>query len=389
MEDLVGRKYRHGFVTDIESDTVPPGLDEDVIRLISRKKEEPQFMLDWRLKSFRHWQTMHEPDWAKLQHRPDRLPGHLVLLRTEAGRECAEEPRGSRPETARDLRQARHSAARACRASGRRRRRRVRQRIRRHDVPRETRRRRRHFLPVLGRRARLPGTDRGISRQRRALSRQLLRHAELGRLQRRLVRLHPEGRALPDGAVDVFPDQRSQDRAIRAHADHRGRRQLRQLPRGLHGTDARREPAACGRRGTGGAGRRGDQVLDGAELVPGRRGRPRRHLQLRHQARGLPRRQLQGFVDPGRSRVGRHLEVSELRTARRELRRRILFGRGDEQSAAGRHRHEDDSHRPQLTQHHRIERHFRRPRATVLPRTRQGVPDGRRMPATTRNATRC
>ena len=70
MEELVGRKYRHGFITDIESDTVPPGLDEDVIRLISRKKKEPQFMLDWRLKSFRHWQTMREPDWAKLNIDP-------------------------------------------------------------------------------------------------------------------------------------------------------------------------------------------------------------------------------------------------------------------------------------------------------------------------------
>jgi len=70
VETLVGKKYRHGFVTDIESDTVPPGLDEDVITMISRKKEEPQFMLDWRLKSFRHWQTMREPDWAKLNIEP-------------------------------------------------------------------------------------------------------------------------------------------------------------------------------------------------------------------------------------------------------------------------------------------------------------------------------
>jgi Fe-S cluster assembly protein SufB len=70
VEDLVGKKYRHGFVTEIESDTVPPGLDEDVIRLISRRKQEPQFMLDWRLKSFRYWQTLNEPDWAKLNIDP-------------------------------------------------------------------------------------------------------------------------------------------------------------------------------------------------------------------------------------------------------------------------------------------------------------------------------
>ncbi len=70
LEALMGQKYRHGFVTDIESDTVPPGLDEDVIRLISRKKEEPEFMLQWRLKSFRHWLTMREPNWAHLRVSP-------------------------------------------------------------------------------------------------------------------------------------------------------------------------------------------------------------------------------------------------------------------------------------------------------------------------------
>jgi len=70
LEKVFGQKYRHGFVTDIESDTVPPGLDEDVIRLISRKKNEPQFMLDWRLKAYRHWLTMREPDWAHLRIAP-------------------------------------------------------------------------------------------------------------------------------------------------------------------------------------------------------------------------------------------------------------------------------------------------------------------------------
>jgi len=70
LDEIVGRKYQHGFVTDIESDTVPPGLDEDVIRLISRKKSEPQFMLDWRLKAFQHWQTMREPNWANVRVAP-------------------------------------------------------------------------------------------------------------------------------------------------------------------------------------------------------------------------------------------------------------------------------------------------------------------------------
>ncbi len=70
LESLVGRKYRHGFVTDIASDTVPPGLDENVIRLISAKKEEPAFMLDWRLKAFRRWTRMIEPAWAHVRYPP-------------------------------------------------------------------------------------------------------------------------------------------------------------------------------------------------------------------------------------------------------------------------------------------------------------------------------
>ncbi|MCU0976015.1 MAG: Fe-S cluster assembly protein SufB [Steroidobacteraceae bacterium] len=68
IETIVGQKYRHGFVTDIESDTVPPGLDEDVIRMISRKKNEPQFMLDWRLKAYRQWLRMREPEWARVHY---------------------------------------------------------------------------------------------------------------------------------------------------------------------------------------------------------------------------------------------------------------------------------------------------------------------------------
>jgi len=70
LDAIVGQKYQHGFVTDIDSDTLPPGLDEDVIRLVSRKKGEPQFMLDWRLKAYRHWLGMKEPDWAHVRIAP-------------------------------------------------------------------------------------------------------------------------------------------------------------------------------------------------------------------------------------------------------------------------------------------------------------------------------
>ncbi len=70
VEEVVSRRYEQGFVTDIETDTIPPGLDEDVIRLISRKKHEPEFMLQWRLKAYEHWLTMTEPTWAHVHYPP-------------------------------------------------------------------------------------------------------------------------------------------------------------------------------------------------------------------------------------------------------------------------------------------------------------------------------
>jgi Fe-S cluster assembly protein SufB len=68
LDNLVGREYKEGFVTDIESDTFPPGLDENVVRAISEKKGEPEFMLEYRLEAFRKWQKMEEPDWAQVDY---------------------------------------------------------------------------------------------------------------------------------------------------------------------------------------------------------------------------------------------------------------------------------------------------------------------------------
>jgi Fe-S cluster assembly protein SufB len=70
VQDLADREYRAGFVTDIESEAIRPGLDEDVIRLISTKKQEPEWLLEWRLKAYRHWLTMKEPTWANVRYGP-------------------------------------------------------------------------------------------------------------------------------------------------------------------------------------------------------------------------------------------------------------------------------------------------------------------------------
>src|SRR5260221_14090710 len=70
IESQVLQPYKYGFVTDIESETVPPGLSEDVIRLISAKKNEPEWMLEWRLKAYRHWSRLEgeEPTWANIKY---------------------------------------------------------------------------------------------------------------------------------------------------------------------------------------------------------------------------------------------------------------------------------------------------------------------------------
>lgn len=68
VEEMGSDRYKYGFVTDIEMETAPKGLNEDVIRFISAKKGEPEWLMEWRLKAYRHWLTMEEPDWAKLDY---------------------------------------------------------------------------------------------------------------------------------------------------------------------------------------------------------------------------------------------------------------------------------------------------------------------------------
>ena len=70
LERLTEKGYKFGFVTDVEQDTVPPGLSEDVIRLISAKKEEPEWLLEWRLEAYRYWLTLEEPQWSSVHHPP-------------------------------------------------------------------------------------------------------------------------------------------------------------------------------------------------------------------------------------------------------------------------------------------------------------------------------
>ena len=70
IESLVNREYQYGFVTDVEADTIPRGLNEDIVRAIAAKKDEPEWMVEWRLKAYRRWLTMTEPHWPNVTYGP-------------------------------------------------------------------------------------------------------------------------------------------------------------------------------------------------------------------------------------------------------------------------------------------------------------------------------
>ena len=92
IEGLVKKEYKYGFYTDVEADSAPPGLNEDIVRLISAKKNEPEFMLDWRLKAYRHWLTMKEPTWPNVHYPPIDYQDIGLLFRAEEEGRRAEEP---------------------------------------------------------------------------------------------------------------------------------------------------------------------------------------------------------------------------------------------------------------------------------------------------------
>ncbi|MBP1647386.1 MAG: sufB, partial [Bacteroidetes bacterium] len=77
IESLANREYKYGFVTDIEADTIPRGLNEGIIRMISAKKQEPEWMLQWRLKAYKYWLTMKEPAWPNVHYPPIDYQGAI------------------------------------------------------------------------------------------------------------------------------------------------------------------------------------------------------------------------------------------------------------------------------------------------------------------------
>src|ERR1039457_1428260 len=92
LEQTVSSDYKYGFVTDIDTDIVPKGLNEDVIRLISSKKNEPKWLLDWRLKAYAHWLKMEEPSWPNVHYPPINYQDIIYYAAPRTGTPCIERP---------------------------------------------------------------------------------------------------------------------------------------------------------------------------------------------------------------------------------------------------------------------------------------------------------
>ena len=229
------RPYEAGFVTDIDSDTLPPGLDESTVRAISARKQEPEWLLAWRLDAFRHWQSIEPPKWAHLEFPPIdyRAISYYSAPRSQSNRpQSLDEVDPALLRTYEKLGIPLHE--RAALAG-------VAVDVVFDSVSITTTFKEKLleagviFCSLAEAVATHPELVRKYLGSVVPVRDNFLRDIELGRLQRRLVRLCAGGRALSDGALDVLSHQRAQHRPIRTDADHRRARRVRELSRRLHG----------------------------------------------------------------------------------------------------------------------------------------------------------
>ncbi len=147
--EITNREYKAGFVTDIESESIPPGLSEDVVRLISSKKNEPEWLLEWRLKAYRHWLTMKEPTWQNVHYPPIDYQAVVYYSAPKTKKDAPKSLDEVDPKLLETYEKLGHPAPRAGEARRRRGRRRLRLGLGRHDLPGAAREGRHHLLLLL------------------------------------------------------------------------------------------------------------------------------------------------------------------------------------------------------------------------------------------------
>ncbi len=385
LDALLARGYQHGFVTDIESDTVPPGLDASTVTFISRKKGEPQFLLDWRLRALERWFTMKEPHWAKLRYTPVDYQGISYYSAPKAKTDGPKSLSEVDPKLLATYEKL--------------------------GVP-------------LHERARLAGVAVDAVFDSVSVATTFKdRLAKAGVIFcpfSEAVKSHPELVEQYLGTVVPYADNFFAALNSAVFTDG----SFVYIPKGVRcpmelSTYFRINAAKTGQfertliiadegssvsylEGCTAPMRDENQLhaavvelvaLDDAQIkystvqnwYPGDEERRRRHLQLRHQAWRMPRPQLEDLLDAGGDRLGDHLEISELRAARRELGGRVLFGRRDQQLPAGGHRHEDDPPGREHALDDRLQGHLGRSRPEQL----SGPGEGDAGARGARNFTQC
>ena len=218
VQEIAGREYQYGFVTDLETDAAPHGLSEDVIRLISAKKNEPDWLLEWRLRAYRHWLTDAPSRTGRTSTTGPSTTRTSSTTRPRSPRAGPKSLDEVDPELRAMFDKLGISLAEQERLSG------VAVDAIVDSVSVAT-----TFKKKLAEVGVIfcsfseavqdhPDLVRQVPRLGRPLPGQLLRHAQLRGLHRRLVLLRPQGRALPDGAVHLLPHQRRKHRPVRADA---------------------------------------------------------------------------------------------------------------------------------------------------------------------------
>jgi len=311
-------QYKYGFETIIEVDKAPKGLSEDIIRFISAKKQEPEWMLEWRLDAYKRWLTMEEPTWARVDYPKIDFNDlyYYAAPKTTSGPKSLEEVD---PELLR-------------------------------------------VYEKLGIPLREQEILAGVDKPRVAVDavfdsvsvvttfkKELQKAGVIFMSISEAIREHPDlikqylgtvvsatdnyyatlnAAVFTDGSFVFVPKgvRCPMELSTYFRINEKNTGQFERtliiaeegayvLSRRLHGAAARREPAACRSGRTRCSRRCRDQVFDRSELVPGRCPGQGRYLQLRHQAWRLPRPPFEDFLDPGRDRFGDHLEIPVLHPA--------------------------------------------------------------------------
>ena len=241
LNEVTSGEYKYGFVTDIDTDVIHRGLDEATVRLISAKKKEPDWLLEFRLKAFRHWQTLEMPTWAHLRIPPIDYQDiiYYAAPKKKEGPKSMDEIDPELMKTFDKLGIPLHERAQLSGMAV--------------DAVMDSVSVKTTFKNTLAEKGIIFCSFSEAVQHHPDLVqqylgsvvsyRQLFRGSEFGCFFGWFVCLYSEGGTLPDGAEHLFSHQCAGDGAVRAHAHRGGRRCLRQLPGRLHGADARRESA--------------------------------------------------------------------------------------------------------------------------------------------------